>query len=214
MYVITLVFAWIGAPWSSRISIILTWPFLAAQCRGVSSSFGESIVSDLVNGASNHSKKTAGTLLMHLGFGINLSPSVQQKPDHDHIPPSGCNVQRSDTILQRKTDTLKRAHTMRTDSSDWDYIATTSTISYLWGKVHIGSSIEQQLSYIQVFIMCCDVEGCESSLLGRSTLKTCHTHYTDTKHRWYYQFYIYTIRLFDGVKSTLNSYLILIKVSH
>lgn len=34
----TLVLACIGAPWSRRISIILPWPFLAAQWRGVSSS--------------------------------------------------------------------------------------------------------------------------------------------------------------------------------
>lgn len=63
-------------------------------------------------------RKQQERCMMHLGFGINLSPSVQQEPDHDHVPPSGCNVQRSDTILQRKTDTLKRAHTMRTDSGD------------------------------------------------------------------------------------------------
>lgn len=35
----TLVLAWIGAPWSSRISEIRTCPFRAAQWRGVNSSF-------------------------------------------------------------------------------------------------------------------------------------------------------------------------------
>lgn len=35
---LTLVLACIGAPWSRRISIILPWPFLAAQWRGVNSS--------------------------------------------------------------------------------------------------------------------------------------------------------------------------------
>lgn len=35
----TLVLAWMGAPWSSRISEIRTCPFRAAQWRGVNSSF-------------------------------------------------------------------------------------------------------------------------------------------------------------------------------
>lgn len=37
----TLVFAWMGAPCSSRISMMRTWPFRAAQWRGVSSSWEE-----------------------------------------------------------------------------------------------------------------------------------------------------------------------------
>lgn len=49
--------------------------------------------------------------------------------------------------------------------------------SYLWGKVDISTSVEQQLSYIQVFVMCSDVEGCESSLVGHDTVTTCHTCY-------------------------------------
>lgn len=36
-------------------------------------------------------------------------------------------------------------------------IAATTVISYLWGKVDISTSVEQQLSYIQVFVMCSDV---------------------------------------------------------
>lgn len=36
-------------------------------------------------------------------------------------------------------------------------IAATSGISYLWGKVDISTSVEQQLSYIQVFVMCSNV---------------------------------------------------------
>lgn len=54
---------------------------------------------------------------------------------------------------------------------------TTLVIPYLWGEVDIGSSIEQQLSYIQVFIVCSNVEGCESSLLGHIRVSTCHSHY-------------------------------------
>lgn len=50
--------------------------------------------------------KWQGSCVLHLGFGIYLGPSVQQQSDHDHIPPPGCNVQWSDTILQRKTDAL------------------------------------------------------------------------------------------------------------
>lgn len=38
MLVHTLVLAWMGAPWSKRISAIRTCPFLEAQCNGVSSS--------------------------------------------------------------------------------------------------------------------------------------------------------------------------------
>ncbi len=102
--------------------------------------------------------------MLHLGLGINLSPSVQQEPDHDHIPPSGCDVQRSDTILQRETDALRQANTRRTDPKDRYQPANNISYSYLWGKVDVGSSIEQQLSYVQVFVMCSNVEGCESSL--------------------------------------------------
>lgn len=47
-------------------------------------------------------------------------------------------------------------------------LPTTSIIPYLWGEVDIGSSIEQQLSYVQVFIVCSNVEGGESSLQGHS----------------------------------------------
>lgn len=36
-------------------------------------------------------------------------------------------------------------------------IAPMLVISYLWGKVDISTSVEQQLSYIQVFVMCSDV---------------------------------------------------------
>lgn len=116
---VTLVFAWMGAPWSSRISIILTWPFLAAQCRGVSSSWRKRIFSDSLDGASNYTFRKRARLL-HLGLGINLSSSVQQEPNHDHIPPPGCNVQRSDTVLHRKTDALTQAHTSGAICGDGD----------------------------------------------------------------------------------------------
>lgn len=56
-------------------------------------------------------------------------------------------------------------------------VPTTLLILYLWGEVDIGSSIEQQLSYIQVFIVCSNVEGCESSLLGHIREGTRHSHY-------------------------------------
>lgn len=56
-------------------------------------------------------------------------------------------------------------------------LPTTSIIPYLWGEVDIGSSIEQQLSYVQVFIVCSNVEGCESSLQGQIRVSTCHSHY-------------------------------------
>lgn len=36
-------------------------------------------------------------------------------------------------------------------------ISATTVNSYLWGKVDISTSVEQQLSYIQVFVMCSDV---------------------------------------------------------
>lgn len=36
-------------------------------------------------------------------------------------------------------------------------IAAMRVVSYLWGKVDISTSVEQQLSYIQVFVMCSDV---------------------------------------------------------
>lgn len=47
---------------------------------------------------------------------------------------------------------------------------------YLWGEVDIGSSIEQQLSYVQVFIVRSNVEGCESSLQGHIRLTPCYFH--------------------------------------
>lgn len=48
---------------------------------------------------------------------------------------------------------------------------------YLWGEVDIGSSVEQKLSYIQVFIVCSNVEWCESSLQGHIRVSTCHFPY-------------------------------------
>lgn len=120
---VTLVFAWMGAPWSSRISIILTWPFLAAQCRGVSSSWRERIFSDSLDGASKSTFRKRARLF-HLGLGINLSSSLQQEPNHDHIPPPGRNMQRSDTVLHRKTDTLTQAHTSGAICGDGDWNCT------------------------------------------------------------------------------------------
>lgn len=35
-----------------------------------------------------------------LGLGVDLSPSVQQQPHHDHIAAPGGDVQGSDAILQ------------------------------------------------------------------------------------------------------------------
>lgn len=106
-------------------------------------------------------------ILLHLGLGINLSPSVKQEPDHDHIPPPGCNVQRCDTILQRETEALRQAQNKKKDGAKMEInLPTSLVIPYLWGEVDIGSSIEQQLSYVQVFIVCSNVEGCESSLQG------------------------------------------------
>lgn len=99
------------------------------------------------------------TSLLHLGLGIDLCPSVQQESDHDHIPPPGRNVQRSDAVLQKDADSLRQACKIRPDiNRDEDIIPD------LWGEVDICSSVEQQLSYIQVFIVCSNVEGCESSL--------------------------------------------------
>ncbi len=110
--------------------------------------------------------------MLHLGLGINLSPSVQQEPDHDHIPPSGCNVQRSDTILQKETDALRQEHTRGTETKDRHLPLNNISYSYLWGEVDIGSSVEQQLSYVQVFIVCSNVQGCESSLEGHIRVST------------------------------------------
>lgn len=102
--------------------------------------------------------------LRHLGLGVNLSPSVQQEPHHDHIPPSGSDVQRSDTILQGNQ------HMFSDGQGEWSldrrYLSNDSYSPYLWGEVDIGSSIEQQLSHIQVFIMCSNMEGRKSSLPG------------------------------------------------
>ena len=92
--------------------------------------------------------------LLHLGLGINLGSSVQQKPNHDHIPPPGCNVQRSDTVLHRKPDTLTQVHTQEPSVVKESKTAATTVIVYLWGKVDISTSVEQQLSYVQVFVMC------------------------------------------------------------
>lgn len=36
-----------------------------------------------------------------LGLGVDLSPSVQQQPHHDHVAASGGDVQGSDAVLQR-----------------------------------------------------------------------------------------------------------------
>lgn len=51
-------------------------------------------------------------------------------------------------------------------SVDTRYLSNDSYSLYLWGEVDIGSSIEQQLSHIQVFIVCSNVEGRKSSLPG------------------------------------------------
>lgn len=45
-------------------------------------------------------------------------------------------------------------------------------IHYLWGEVDISSSVEQQLSYVQVFIVCSNMEGCETSLQEDRERKT------------------------------------------
>lgn len=95
---------------------------------------------------------------MHLGFGINLSPSVQQEPNHDDIPPPGRNVQRSDTVLHRKRCSTYTGACFQEPSVAMEIrTAAAMVISYLWGKVDISTSVEQQLSYIQVFVMCSDV---------------------------------------------------------
>lgn len=60
-------------------------------------------------------------------------------------------------------------------------LSTTLVIHYLWGEVDIGSSVEQQLSYVQVFIVCSNVEGCESSLQGHIRVSTCHSQRTPHK---------------------------------
>lgn len=41
-------------------------------------------------------------------------------------------------------------------------------IPYLWGEVDIGSSVEQQLSNIQIFIVGSNVQGSKSSLQGHT----------------------------------------------
>lgn len=56
-------------------------------------------------------------------------------------------------------------------------LPTALVIPYLWGEVDIGSSVEQQLSYVQVFIVCSNVEGCEASLQGHIMVSTCHSNY-------------------------------------
>lgn len=63
------------------------------------------------------------------------------------------------------------ARTFRDETSE-----TALVILYLWGEVDIGSSVEQQLSYVQVFIVCSNVEGRESSLPGHIRVSSCHAH--------------------------------------
>lgn len=72
----------------------------------------------------------------------------------------------------------KRTRSDGLDSKDfWRRdLGTTLVILYLWGEVDIGSSVEQQLSYVQVFIVCSNVEGRESSLPGHIGVSSCHAH--------------------------------------
>lgn len=72
----------------------------------------------------------------------------------------------------------KRMRSDGLDSKDfWRRdLGTTLVILYLWGEVDIGSSVEQQLSYVQVFIVCSNVEGRESSLPGHIGVSSCHAH--------------------------------------
>lgn len=81
-------------------------------------------------------------------------------------------------------------------------------IPYLWGEVDIGSSVEQKLSYIQVFIVCSNVEGCESSLQGHIRMSTCHSHYlciletqTQTKQLQQTQMFIPTVHVLHMLQS-------------
>lgn len=73
-------------------------------------------------------------------------------------------MQRSDTILQGNQRMFSDAQGEW--SVDRRYHSNDSYSPYLWGEVDIGSSIEQQLSHVQVFIVRSNVEGRKSSLPG------------------------------------------------
>lgn len=178
---ITLVLAWMGAPWSSKISIILTWPFLAAQCRGVSSSWRDTSVSDFTNDASNKCSETqslcAAPWFWHLSG--PLCPAAVGPWSHSPAWMQ-CAVE-----WYHSTKKNRCPYSKRTDRGDRDSLCAIGNIAYLWGEVDVGSSIEQQLSYIQVFVVCSDVEGCESSLLGhiKVNLLLSHLKISGYKHR-------------------------------
>ena len=42
--------------------------------------------------------------LSHLIKRFHVGPSVQQEPDHFHMVPTDCNMNRSEPILQRRMD--------------------------------------------------------------------------------------------------------------
>ena len=67
----------------------------------------------------------------HLGLGVDLSSSVQEEPHHDHVPPSGCNVEGSDTVLETHT----HAHT-HTGSHLGPASRDTHTHTHTWS--HLG----------------------------------------------------------------------------
>lgn len=92
-----------------------------------------------------------------LGLGVDLSPSVQQQPDHDHVSTSGSDVQRCDAILlggEGSSPYISGQLRVRAGSKRPPRRV---AAPYLWREVDIGASVEQQLSHIQVFIVCSDV---------------------------------------------------------
>lgn len=154
---ITLVFAWMGAPWSSRISIILTWPFLAAQWRGVSSSWRKSISSDWLGGASHHTQ-IKGYACCTLVLASIWAPLSSRSRTMITFPLRDAMCRGVIPFCTEKHTRLHR-RTLQEPSvvTEIKNCSTDGSFTYLWRKVDISASGEQQLSYIQVFVMCSDV---------------------------------------------------------
>lgn len=150
---VTLVFAWMGAPWSSRISVILTWPFLAAQCRGVSSSWRKRIFSDSLDGAPNYIFGKKGTPVAPWSWHQSALLCPTGAEPWSHSPAWMQCAEEWYHSGQKNRRTYRRAHQRGRSLKLLQW----GLFSYLWGKVDISTSVEQQLSYSQVFVMCSDV---------------------------------------------------------
>lgn len=147
---VTLVFAWMGAPWSSKISIILTWPFLAAQCRGVSSSCREKLVSDASNYSSEgNSKKDVCTLVLASIW----APLSSRSRTMITFPRLDAMCRGVIPFWRDKHVHLDRYAQRRTDSSDTDEISDIShslPLGWSWHWLLYWAAVELHLSFHSV----------------------------------------------------------------